>query len=252
MTLFLYLQSMKKFGLIGRNIGYSFSRKYFAEKFKNLSITDCSYENFDIENITSVPDILTLPQLIGVNVTIPYKQEIIPYLDEISEEAQTIGAVNTITIQNGKTKGYNTDAFGFRQALEHHWNPCIHQNAKALILGDGGAAKAIHFVFNKMNIPWTTVSRKSEIHFENLSHHMVSEHLLIIQCTPVGTFPNVEEVLPFPFEAITQQHFIMDLIYNPSETLFMKKCKEKGAAVINGEEMLIGQAEKAWEIWNAR
>lgn len=236
----------QEFGLLGKNISYSFSKKYFEEKFKKLFLKNHAYSFFDIQEIEALNSVTDNPNLVGMNVTIPYKQAIIPFLDELSDEAKQIGAVNCVSFQNGKKIGYNTDAFGFEKTLlinkkDHH--------KKALILGDGGAAKAVRYILDKHNIEHKTVSRKSEINFENLSEDLVKDSLLTIQTTPVGTFPNVEDSVQFPFDAITDQHYVIDLIYNPSETAFLRKCAEKGATTLNGFYMLEQQAEKAWEIW---
>lgn len=236
----------QEFGLLGKNISYSFSKKYFEEKFKKLFLKHHSYNFFDIPEIESLNSITENPNLVGMNVTIPYKQAIIPFLDELSDEASKIGAVNCVSFQNGKKIGYNTDAFGFEKTLlinkkEYH--------NKALIIGDGGAAKAVRYILDKHNIEHKTVSRKSEINFENLSEDLVKDSLLIIQTTPVGTFPNVDDSVPFPFDAMTDKHYVIDLIYNPSETAFLRKSAEKGATTLNGFYMLEQQAEKAWEIW---
>ncbi len=241
------MDSLQKLGLIGRNISYSFSKKYFENKFKELHISDCSYDIFDLQNIEEIETIFNLKNLIGFSVTIPYKEQIIPYLDTLSEEADKIGAVNCVAIQNGKRIGYNTDAFGFEKTLLKHKTP---QQNSALVLGDGGAAKAVKFVLEKNHIPYKTVSRKSDINFESLNSEIVSKHPIIIQCTPVGTFPNVNDCVTFPFEGITPEHLVIDLIYNPEETQFMKNAKKNGASVVNGLYMLEQQAEKAWEIWN--
>lgn len=238
----------QEFGLLGKNISYSFSKKYFEEKFKKLFLKNHSYNFFDISEIENVTRFLENPNLVGMNVTIPYKQAIIPFLDELSDEALQIGAVNCVSFQNGKKIGYNTDAFGFEKTLlinkkDYH--------KKALILGDGGAAKAVKYILDKHNIEHQTVSRKSEINFENLTEDLVKDSLLIIQTTPVGTFPNVDDSVQFPFDAITDKHYVIDLIYNPSETAFLRHCAEKGATTLNGFYMLEQQAEKAWQIWNS-
>ncbi|TDX87100.1 shikimate dehydrogenase family protein [Epilithonimonas xixisoli] len=238
----------KEFGLLGKNISYSFSKKYFEEKFKKLFLQNHSYNFFDISEIESVNSVFENQNLAGINVTIPYKQSVIPFLDDLSDEASKIGAVNCISFQNGKKIGYNTDAFGFEKTLlinkkEHH--------KKALILGDGGAAKAVRYILEKHNVEHQTVSRKSEINFENLSEELVRDSLLIIQTTPVGTFPNVDDSVPFPFDEITDKHYVIDLIYNPSETAFLRKSAEKGATTLNGFYMLEQQAEKAWAIWKS-
>lgn len=237
----------KEFGLLGKNISYSFSKKYFEEKFRKLFLKNHSYHFFDIAEIESLTTITENKNLVGMNVTIPYKQAIIPYLDELSDEASSIGAVNCVSFRDGKKTGYNTDAFGFEKTLIINKKD-FHK--KALILGDGGAAKAVKYILNKHKITHQTVSRKSEINFDNLSEDLVKESLLIIQTTPVGTFPDVDDSVPFPFGAITDQHYVIDLIYNPAETAFLKNCAAKGATTLNGFYMLEQQAEKAWEIWN--
>ena len=241
------MEKAVKFGLVGRNISYSFSKKYFEQKFQKLLLINHSYEIFDTENLDQIKKLFDTENLRGLNVTIPYKEQIIPFIDELSEEAQEIGAINCISIENGKTKGYNTDAFGFEKTL------LLHQKEfqkTAIILGNGGAAKAVQFVLKKNNIPYITVSRTTEVNYENLTEDLVKENLIIIQCTPVGTFPNVEDCVAFPFEAITEKHLIIDLIYNPEYSKFIKKAAEKGAKTANGLYMLEQQAEKAWEIWN--
>ena len=238
---------MMKFGLIGRNISYSFSKKYFEQKFNLLSLPDYSYDLFDIQQIEEVEKIFNIDNLRGLNVTIPYKEQVIPFLDELSDEAEKIGAVNCILIKNEKKTGYNTDVFGFEKSLLTY--PKI-LSEKALILGNGGAAKAVKYIFDKYNIDYQIVSRKTELNFENLSEEIVKEHKIIIQCTPVGTFPNVEQSLPFPFEGISFQHVVIDLIYNPPQTQLLRKAHEMGAETMNGLLMLEQQAEKAWEIWN--
>lgn len=241
------MHSNKKLGLIGRNISYSFSKKYFEDKFKKLRLNHFSYTIFDLNEISEVENLFSNPELLGCNVTIPYKEKIIDYLDELSEEAKEIGAVNCILIENGKKTGYNTDAFGFEKTLQIHKKP--HQNS-ALILGNGGAAKAVKYVLNKNGIQFKTVSRNSELNFDNLDIETVKNHPIIIQCTPVGTFPNTEDCLDFPFEGLSKEHLVIDLIYNPNYTQFILKAAEKGAKTANGYYMLEQQAEKAWGIWN--
>lgn len=237
----------KKFGLVGKNISYSFSKKYFTEKFKTLHLANHSYEVFDLAEIDQIQSVFSNPNLKGFNVTIPYKEQIIPLLDELSDEAKSIGAVNTVVLKDGKSIGYNTDTFGFEKTLLLHRKS---QHTSAIIIGDGGAAKAVIYVLNKHQIPYITVSRKSDINFDNLTLEQVQEHTIIIQCTPVGTFPNIDDTVPFPFDGITDQHLIIDLIYNPEYTAFIKKAYENGAKCVNGYYMLEQQAEKAWEIWN--
>ncbi|WP_375181434.1 shikimate dehydrogenase family protein [Chryseobacterium sp.] len=241
------MDSIKKLGLIGKNISYSFSKKYFEDKFQKLMLKGYSYSIFDLNEIDEVKNLFSAPDLAGFNVTIPYKEKIIDYLDELSDEAKNIGAVNCVLIENGKKTGYNTDAFGFEKTLLLHKKP--HHDS-AIILGNGGAAKAVKYVLDKHGIPSVTVSRSTEINYDNLDAATVENHKLIIQCTPVGTFPNVEDCLNFPFEGLSKDHLIIDLIYNPNYTRFIINAAEKGAKTVNGYYMLEQQAEKAWEIWN--
>lgn len=241
------MEKQRKLGIIGRNISYSFSKKYFEDKFQRLMLKNHSYDLFDLQDLSEVENVFATPDLVGLNVTIPYKEKILPYLDELSDEADKMGAVNCIVIKNNHKKGYNTDAVGFEKTLLVHRK---NQHQSAIILGDGGAAKAVQYVLNKYNIPFQTVSRKSNLNFENITKELVSENLLIIQTTPVGTFPNVDDCLTFPFDGITNEHLIIDLIYNPNYTAFIKKSSEKGAKTVNGFYMLEQQAEKNWEIWN--
>ena len=241
------MDSNKKLGLIGKNISYSFSKKYFEDKFQKLMLKGYSYSIFDLNEIDEVKNLFSAPDLAGFNVTIPYKEKIIDYLDELSDEAKNIGAVNCVLIENGKKTGYNTDAFGFEKTLLLHKKP--HHDS-AIMLGNGGAAKAVKYVLDKHGIPSVTVSRSTEINYDNLDAATVENHKLIIQCTPVGTFPNVEDCLNFPFEGLSKDHLIIDLIYNPNYTRFIINAAEKGAKTVNGYYMLEQQAEKAWEIWN--
>lgn len=241
------MESSVKLGLIGRNISYSFSKKYFEQKFQKLLLSHYSYEIFELENLDNISELMKTLNLKGLNVTIPYKEKVIPFIDELSEEAQDIGAINCIKIENGKTKGYNTDAFGFEKTLLLHKQ---ENQQSAIVLGNGGAAKAVKFVLTKHNIPFITVSRNTEINYENLTPEQVSENLIIVQCTPVGTFPNVEDSVQIPFEALGKNHLIIDLVYNPEYSKFIKNAAEYGAKTVNGLYMLEQQAEKAWEIWN--
>jgi len=238
-----------KFGLIGKNISYSFSKKYFEEKFVNLGLAHShSYDIFDIQNIEDIHQILKNLEIKGLNVTIPYKENIIKFLDEISDEAKNIGAINTIKIlSNGKKKGFNTDAFGFEKTLLSNIEK---EHKSAIILGNGGAAKAVKYILKKHNIPYISVYRKSDLNFENITKEIVKKHEIIIQTTPVGTFPDIRNYPKFPFDGISDKNLIIDLIYNPECTKFMKKALERGSKVVNGYLMLKYQAEKAWEIWN--
>lgn len=246
------LTNNKKFGLIGKDISYSFSKKYFTEKFAQDLYEDCSYENFDILNIEDFPSILkNNPNLKGLNVTIPYKESIIPYLDTVSEKAFQIGAVNVIRFtKKGNLKGYNSDWFGFKKSLE----PLLQaHHKKALILGTGGAAKAVAFALDQLAITYSFVSREANpntIDYSLINATTFDNHQIIINCTPVGTSPNTKEFPPIPYTYFSNQHIAFDLIYNPEETEFLKKAKKQGAIIKNGYEMLVYQAEKAWKIWN--
>lgn len=248
---------MKKLGLIGYPLGHSFSKKYFTEKFTSQNLIDFEYELYPIKEISEITKLITsIPELIGLNVTIPYKEAVIPFLDEIDETAKIIGAVNTICIIRTKEKahltGYNTDAFGFNLSIK----PFLEsKHDRALILGTGGASKAVAFVLKKLNIPFLFVSRQNEtnsttVTYGSLNKEMIQHHRFIINTTPVGTFPNTGICPDIPYDAITPDHFCCDLIYNPTETLFLSKAKNKGAITLNGLSMLHLQAEKAWEIWN--
>ena len=240
-----------QFGLVGKNISYSFSKGYFGEKFEKLNLKDYSYDNLDIQNIEDFPEFLKQnPTISGLNVTIPYKEAIIPFLDKLSKRATEIGAVNTIKItKSGKLKGFNTDYIGFQKSIE----PLLNVNhKKALILGTGGASKAVAYALKQLEIPYLFVSRNDigdAIGYNQINEKTFEEFQIIINCTPVGTFPNTNSCPEIPYEYFTTNHLAFDLIYNPAETLFLKKAKEKGAIVKNGLEMLTLQAEKSWDIW---
>ncbi|AXT63442.1 shikimate dehydrogenase [Aquimarina sp. AD10] len=243
---------MKKiYGLLGRDIGYSFSKGFFTEKFTKENL-DCEYNNFDLKQIESFKEIINDPSIQGLNVTIPYKEEIVSYLDNLDTVAKEIGAVNVIKFEKDKKlTGFNSDYYGFTEALKPLLNKSIK---KALILGTGGASKAIAYALDKLGITHTFVSRNpdfNELSYIDLDEDIMNEYKLVINCTPLGTHPNIEDFPNIPYEYITKNHVFFDLIYNPAETTFMKKGKEKGAKVSNGLQMLILQAQKSWEIWNS-
>ncbi len=249
---------MDKYGLIGYPLGHSFSRGFFNEKFGNEGI-DAEYVNFEIASIEEFPEIINAnPTLRGLNVTIPYKQKIIPYLDEVSKEALAIGAVNVIKIErrpNGTKKliGYNSDVTGFQRSIE----PLLKEHhKKALILGTGGAAKAVHHVLTKkLGLETVFVSRYQRPDtalYEAVTPEVVRDYEVIVNCTPCGMFPHTAECPPLPYEAMTSNNLLYDLLYNPSETLFMRKGAQHGATVKNGLEMLLLQAFASWEFWNYR
>jgi shikimate dehydrogenase len=241
---------MKIYGLIGRNISYSFSRNYFTEKFETENI-DAVYKNFDIKSIEDFEQIIAedpLPS--GLNVTIPYKQEIMPFLDELDPVAQEIGAVNTIKVgEDGKLTGYNTDHYGFVESLKPYLQP---QHQKALILGTGGASKAVAYGLKKLNIKYSFVSRTpgaGELDYNELNSVLFKEYNLLINCTPLGTYPNVTSYPSIPTKYLTGRHLVFDLIYNPGVTKLMDLAIQNQATVLNGKRMLELQAEKAWDIW---
>lgn len=243
----------KLFGLLGKNISYSFSRGYFTEKFIKLDLKKHNYVNFDIQKIEHLPKVIEEHSgLRGINVTIPYKQEVLPFLDKLDATAKKIGAVNTIKFtKRGDLKGYNTDVVGFENSIlpllkKHH--------KKALILGTGGASKAIAFALKKNKISYKFVSRnpegKKEISYATVNKEMMENHSIIINCTPLGTSPSIEKCPNIPYQFITENHILYDLIYNPEITTFLSKGREKGAIIKNGLEMLQLQAEESWRIWN--
>jgi shikimate dehydrogenase len=241
---------MRTFGLIGKNIDYSFSRKYFGEKFGRENI-EAEYLNFDLNEIEDFPSVLKQNNISGLNVTIPYKEKIISFLDKLDTDAEKIGAVNTIKFEkDGSLTGYNTDFWGFQKSLQNHLE---NFQISALILGTGGASKAIAFALDNLAVPYTFVSRKPEnnqINYTELTGEIINDNKLIINTTPLGTFPEIELFPSIPTQHFTTEHFIFDLIYNPSETQLMKLASNQGAKCINGYEMLQLQAEKAWSIWN--
>lgn len=248
---------MATFGLVGYPLGHSFSKKFFTEKFDKEGLTDHQYLNFEIETIALFPSIfLKYPDIKGLNCTIPYKQQVMQYLDEIDEETMMVGAVNTIkpvhTSGGLRLKGFNTDIIGFEKSLCPMLNEA-HQ--KALILGTGGASKAIKHILSKLGIEFISASIEDEL-FENevryaqIDRAMIEERKVIINATPLGTFPKTDSCPDIPYQFITSEHVLFDLVYNPEITLFMKKGMQKGALVKNGLEMLHLQALASWEIWN--
>ena len=237
-----------KLGLIGYPLSHSFSPSYFAEKFAQLGIKDSEYLAYSIDEIGKINDIFE-SGVTGLNVTIPYKEQVIPFLDKLSEEAAEIGAVNTIKIKNGLKVGYNTDVYGFRASLLGQIGDAKIE--RALILGSGGASKAVKFVLGKLGIDFKIVSRKEEyLTYEKLDSETIQNHKLIINTTPLGMYPNVGNCPDLPYEGLTKHHFLYDLVYNPEKTMFLKKGESAGAGIKNGNDMLILQAEKSWEIWN--
>lgn len=240
-----------KYGLIGKSLDHSFSAEYFRDKFEKEQIS-ATYENVPLSSQGMIQDVLTSGKYHGLNVTIPYKEEVLTYVDECDEIVSAIGAANTLHFRNGKWKAYNTDAFGFRQSIKPFFRS---HHERSIILGTGGASKAVAYVLENLGSDVIYISRnpkgQDQFAYEEMNAQMLASCKLIVNCTPVGTFPNIEESLSIPYEHIDAAHLCIDLIYNPKETLFLRQSKERGAVTINGETMLQQQAEKSWEIWNS-
>jgi shikimate dehydrogenase len=238
------------FGLIGQTLSHSFSKEYFTQKLGALGISG-RYDLFELADIADFPSLLKKHSLLkGLNVTIPYKSSIMPYLDEIDDTAMSIGAVNTVQIKNGKTKGYNTDCFGFEQTLLRFFS--FDFPHKALIFGTGGSAKAVAYVLKKYNFDVTYISRipnSNNLSYASINEALLKESALLVNCTPVGMFPNIDATLPLPFNLFGANHYFIDLIYNPSITATAVQLEANGVHITNGLDMLYAQAEKSWEIW---
>lgn len=240
---------MRKFGLIGFPLTHSFSRKYFTDLFEKEGI-DAVYENYPLTQIDEIWQLFEDPKLEGINVTIPYKEAVLPFLDALSPAVQEIGACNCIHLHNGTITGHNTDVIGFERSLETRLDPQIHN--RALVLGTGGAAKAVVYVMKKKGIPFIQVSRQSgegKISYKELTPAIVSAHPLIINTTPLGMYPNVDACPELPYDALTSQHYLYDLVYNPELTLFLKYGQQRGAVIENGKDMLVIQANESRKIW---
>ena len=242
---------MKRFGLLGRTLKHSFSKTYFTRRFEEERIQDCVYENFELQTINELPHLLTMyPDLAGLNVTIPYKEEILPYLTAVTDTVKAIGACNCIRIEGGILTGFNTDVFGFQNSLAPKLQP---HHKRALVLGTGGGAKAIWYALDVLGIPYKKVSRQKEgadFQYEEITGDLLGEYHLVINTTPLGMYPNTGESPAIPYKALTPEHFMFDIVYNPEKTTFLAEGERQGAQVCNGYEMLIGQAEESWRIWN--
>jgi shikimate dehydrogenase len=244
---------MRRFGLIGFPLSHSFSKKYFEEKFEREGMTDHCYELFPMESVDDLPQLISsLPDLVGLNVTIPHKQSVIRLLQYTDHLPAALPACNCIKIENGEMHGYNTDWVGFEKSLK----PLLGQEQyQALVLGNGGAAMAVKYVLQRLDIPYQTVGRKpgTGIHllYPDLNEQVMAAHQLIINTTPLGTYPDIHSAPNIPYELITEEHFLYDLVYNPSVTRFLQNGLDRSARVKNGYDMLLSQAEAAWEIWKA-
>ncbi|RYY90549.1 MAG: shikimate dehydrogenase [Chitinophagaceae bacterium] len=242
---------MRRFGLIGRTLKHSFSKGYFTDKFYQEKRSDHVYELFELNTIAAFPFLLQQhTDLAGLNVTIPYKKEVLAYLDALHADAEAIGAANTIQFRNGQLIGHNTDWIGFRDSVL----PLLPVTLpKALVLGNGGAAAAIKYALKQMGIAYQTVSRQGTdetLSYDDLDAGLIEEHNLIINTTPLGTWPDIDSFPPIPYEALSPEHLLFDLVYNPALTVFLRKGQERGARISNGYEMLVRQAEASWKIWN--
>ncbi len=232
-------------GLIGKKLSHSFSKDFFTQKFKKLNFKNHNYKNYEIDNLDKLRELIKKKQLCGLNVTIPFKQKIIQHLDEIEYNAKEINSVNTIKVENNKLIGYNSDIQGF----ENSFIPIIGKRKIAIVLGNGGASKAVQFVLKKNKIKFIVVSRSGNKKFEDITKSDIISSQIIINTTPLGMFPDINTYPNIPYHALTSNHLVYDLVYNPEETLFIKKAKEKNCLIINGLEMLINQANISWEIW---
>ena len=245
------------FGLIGYPLSHSFSKKYFSDKFAKERIENCYYELFPLKIIEEFPELVSkFSNLKGINVTLPYKQKVIPFLDELDEGAMAVGAVNTIKVESGKLSGHNTDVYGFEKSLTQIIDKNQLKNIRqALILGTGGASKAVKYVLKKNGISFSIVSRKKEkgdFVYEDMGGEVLSKYQLIVNTTPLGMEPKTDGFPKLDYEQLNSNHFLFDLVYNPEKSVFLRKGQKQGCAIMNGLSMLYLQAEKAWEIWNPK
>jgi shikimate dehydrogenase len=237
------------YGLIGKTLTHSFSRKYFDEKFAALNLAQNTFELYELQSIADFPKIIS-PSTKGIAVTIPYKQAVMPFLDEVSEIAEAINAVNCIKVAQGKLIGFNTDYIGFLKSLKPLLQPW---HTHALVLGTGGASNAVQYALQQLGIQYKTVSRNAQqsfLTYGELNQEIMAAYTIIINCTPLGTFPEVNTAPTIPYEFVANKHLLYDLVYNPQKTLFLQKGEEQGAAIKNGYDMLVIQAEENWLIWN--
>jgi len=235
----------KNYGLIGTNLKHSFSKYYFERKFKSLNYKNHSYKNFEINNLNSLRELISKNNISGLNVTIPFKEQILNYVDDLDDSAEKIGSINTIKVNKNKITGFNTDADGF----EISFKPLIENRNSAIILGNGGASKAIQYVLTKNKINFKVISRSGEIKYENLSNLDIINNLILINTTPLGMYPNVHSFPKIPYNLLSEKHLVYDLVYNPKETVFLKKARKQKCKVSNGYQMLLNQADLSWKIW---
>ena len=238
---------MRTFGLIGKTLAHSFSEGYFNKKFHTEDVNDAEYKNFELNNISEFTDLISKMKLSGLNVTIPYKESVIPFLDELTPQAKEIGAVNTIQFKDNKLIGHNTDTIGFSQSM----HPILNGRSKALILGNGGASKAIQYALKTLNIEYKIVSRNSSFDYSDISIQSIYYHDIIINTTPLGTYPEIADFPQIPYKELNENHLLFDVIYNPPESAFLRLGKTRNCSIKNGLEMLEIQAESSWNIWNS-
>jgi len=235
----------KNYGLIGTKLKHSFSKDYFERKFKSLNYKNHSYKNFEINNLNSLRELISKNNISGLNVTIPFKEQILNYVDDLDDSAEKIGSINTIKVNKNKITGFNTDADGFEKSFK----PLIENRNGAIILGNGGASKAVQYVLTKNKINFKVISRYGEIKYENLSNLDIINNLILINTTPLGMYPNVHSFPKIPYNLLSEKHLVYDLVYNPKETVFLKKARKQKCKVSNGYQMLLNQADLSWKIW---
>jgi shikimate dehydrogenase len=238
---------MRTFGLIGKTLSHSFSEGYFNEKFHKEDINDAEYKNFELNNISEFTALISKIKHSGLNVTTPYKESIIPFLDELTPHAKAIGAVNTIQFKDNKLIGHNTDTIGFSQSIY----PLLNERNKALVLGNGGASKAIQYALKTLNIEYKIVSRKSSFDYSDINSKSIGYYDIIINTTPLGTYPEIADFPQIPYKELNENHLLFDVIYNPTESAFLRFGKTRNCSIKNGLEMLEIQAESSWNIWNS-
>jgi shikimate dehydrogenase len=238
---------MRTFGLIGKTLSHSFSEGYFNEKFHKEDINDAEYKNFELNNISEFTALISKIKHSGLNVTTPYKESVIPFLDELTPHAKAIGAVNTIQFKDNKLIGHNTDTIGFSQSIY----PLLNERNKALVLGNGGASKAIQYALKTLNIEYKIVSRKSSFDYSDISSKSIGYYDIIINTTPLGTYPEIADFPQIPYKELNENHLLFDVIYNPTESAFLRFGKTRNCSIKNGLEMLEIQAESSWKIWNS-
>ena len=237
---------MKTFGLVGKSLSHSFSSKYFSEKFYKENITNCQYLNFEIKDISNIKKFISENNVLGLNITAPYKTSIIPYLDGVSDESEEINAVNTVKIVNGNLYGFNTDVIGFKKSI----SPILDNRKTALVLGNGGSSKSVQYVLKSLDISFKVVSRKTKLDYQHVDKEIMATTDVIINCTPLGMYPETESYPKIPYDFLNSKHLLFDLVYNPKQSKFLTLGIAKNCIVKNGLEMLHIQAEESWNIWN--